>query len=95
MMVSESQFSLLAGGRLANQAQHFTALGVTPRGFLGEQAPPVDVHFKDTAGRLNQSHLSVRICIADLGRQTGGPWFVISNDAVFNRDCHGVNDSRA
>jgi hypothetical protein len=82
------QFSLLGGGRLANQAHDFTAFGVPLRGFLGEDPPPIDVHFKDTAGRLNQSHLSVRVGIANLGRQTGGPWFVVSDDAVFNRDGH-------
>jgi len=28
--------------------------------------------------------------IADFGRQTGGPRFVVSDDAVFDCDGHGV-----
>ena len=63
--------------------------------FLGEHTLSVDTHFKDTTGRLYQLDLSVGVAIAYLGRQTGGPWFVVSDDAEFDGDGHGVNDSRA
>ena len=87
---------MLAGGSpLANQPQHFARLGVALGAFLGEDAASVDVHFEDAAGRLNQAHFSMRKRAADFGRQTGGPWFVVSNDAVFDCDGHVVNDSRA
>ena len=65
------------------------------RAFLGEDAAPVDVDFENAAGGLNQPHFSMRKGAADFGRQTGGPWFVVSNDAVFDCDGHVVNDSRA
>ena len=64
-------------------------------GFLGEHALPIDVHLKDTAGGLNQPDLTVGVCFTNFGRQTGGPWFVVSDDAEFDGDGHGVNDSRA
>ena len=58
-------------------------------GFLGEDALAVDLDFKDAAGRLDQAHFGVGKGIPDLGRQTGGPRFVVSDDAVFDRDGHG------
>lgn len=55
----------------------------------------VEIHFEHTAGGLHQPDLSVRVGIPDFGRQTGGPWLVVSDDAEFDRDGHGLNDSRA
>lgn len=104
MMVSESsgtrrrwksQFSLRSGDCLANQPQDLARLGVTFGRFLGEHAFPVDGHFEDTTRGLNQPNLSMGVGIAQLGRQTGGPWLVVSDDAEFDGDGHGVNDSRA
>jgi hypothetical protein len=62
---------------------------------FGKNAAPVDLHFKRAAGGLDQLHVDVRIGLADFGRQTGGAWLVVSDDAVFDRDAHVVNDSRA
>ena len=64
-------------------------------GFLGEHTPAVEIDFEHTAGGLNQANLSVGVRLVNLGRQTGGPWLVVSDDAEFDRDRHGVNDSRA
>ena len=64
-------------------------------GFLGEHTLAVEIYFEDTAGGLNQANLSVGVSLANLGRQTGGPWLVVSDDAEFDGDGHGVNDSRA
>src|SRR5437773_1720414 len=92
------QFSPLLRKRarcLANQPQHFTGFGVAHRRLFGEYVAPVDVHLEDAARRLDQPHFSMRKRIADLGRQTGGPRLVVSDDAVFDCDGHGVNDSRA
>lgn len=86
---------LFAGSPLTNEPNDFALFGVALRPFLGVDAAPVDVHFKDAAGGLNQPHFSMREDAADFGRQTGGPWFVVSDDAVFNCDGHVVNDSRA
>jgi hypothetical protein len=77
------------------QAQDLSRLGVALGRLLGENAPPVDLDFKDAARGLDQPYFGLWKCAADLGRQTGGPRFVISNDAVFDRDGHVVNDSRA
>ena len=56
---------------------------------------PVHFYLEHAAGRLYQLHVSVGVGFADLGRQTGGPGLVVSDDAVFDRHTHGVNDSRA
>jgi hypothetical protein len=85
----------LAGGRLSDQRDDFAGLGVAFRVFLGVHAPAVHLDLEDASGGLNQSHFSVGKCVADLGRQTGGPRFVVSDDAVFDGDGHVVNDSRA
>jgi hypothetical protein len=65
------------------------------QGLLREDATPVDLHLEHAARRLNQLHVSVGVGLADLGRQTGGPGLVVSDDAVFDGDAHAVNDSCA
>jgi hypothetical protein len=56
--------------------------------FFGEDEAAVHDHLEHTAGRLNQLHVGVRECATQLGRQTGGPGLVVSNDAVFDRHAH-------
>jgi hypothetical protein len=68
---------------------------VPPDGLLGEHAASVDLNLEHTAGRLDQLHVGVGVGFADLGRQTGGSRLVVSDDAVFDRHAHVVNDSRA
>jgi hypothetical protein len=62
---------------------------------LGKDAAPVDFDLEHAARRLDQFHVGVRVGLPDLGRQTGGPGLVVSDDAVLDRDTHSVNDSRA
>jgi hypothetical protein len=52
---------------------------------------PAAVHFdlEDPARRFDQFDLGIGESTADLGRQTGGPGLVVSDDAEFNRDSHG------
>jgi hypothetical protein len=38
----------------------------------------------------DQFYLCRREVVAYLGRQTGGPWFVVSKSAVFDADFHAV-----
>lgn len=38
----------------------------------------------------DQLHLRRWILALDLGRQTDGPWLVVSKRAVFDRDGHGL-----
>jgi hypothetical protein len=80
---------------LANQPKDFTRLGVALQGFLGEDPAPIHVHLEHASGGLDQAHVGIGEGISDFGRQTGGPWFVVSDDAVFDGDGHVVNDSRA
>jgi hypothetical protein len=55
---------------------------------LGEHAAPVHLDFEHATRRLDQLHVGVRVGLADLGRQTGGPRLIVSDDAVFDRDAH-------
>ena len=80
---------------LPHQPHDFSTLGVASHRLLGENAATVDVHFKHAARRLDQLHFGVWVGRANFGRQTGGPWLVVSDDAVFDRNAHVVNDSRA
>jgi hypothetical protein len=80
---------------LLHQPQHFAGLRMASQGLLREDATPVDLHLEHAARRLNQLHVSVGVGLADLGRQTGGPGLVVSDDAVFDGDAHAVNDSCA
>lgn len=80
---------------LPDQTQHFTGLGVPSLDFLREHTAPVDLHFEYPTGGLDQFELGLRMRLAYLGRQTGGPRLVVSNDAVFDRHAHGGNDSGA
>jgi hypothetical protein len=80
---------------LLDESEHFGGLGVAAKGLLGEDAAPVDLNLEHAAGRLDELHVGVRIGLTKFRRQTGGPRLVVSDDAVFDRHTHGVNDSRA
>jgi len=68
---------------------------VSAHGLFGEYALALHFDVEDPAGGLDELDLRVRKGAADLGRQTGGPGFVVSNDAVLNGYAHVVNDSGA
>jgi hypothetical protein len=82
-------------GDLPHQPHDFSGLGVTSHRLFGENAATVHLHLEHAARRLDQLHVGVGVGLADFGRQTGGSWFVVSDDAVFDRNTHAVNDSRA
>ena len=79
---------MLRGNRALHQAKHFSRLRVPPYGLLGEDPAPIHLDLEHTAGRLDQFHVGVRVDLPDLGRQTGGPGLVVSDDAVFDRYSH-------
>ena len=83
------------GAGLPQQPHDFPGLGVTFEGFLGEDAPSFQLDLEHPAGRLDQPDLGLRKRYPNLGRQTGGPGFIVSDDAEFDRDAHGGNDSGA
>jgi hypothetical protein len=57
--------------------------------FLRKHPSAVHFHLEDAAGRFDELDFRVRKGLADLGRQTGGPGLIVSDDAEFNGDAHG------
>jgi hypothetical protein len=45
---------------------------------------------EDPAGAFDQLDRQVGKTRLELGRQPGGPWLIVSNDAVGDLDLHGV-----
>jgi len=84
-----------ARGGFLDQADHLARCGVSAHGLFRKHALAVHFDVEDTAGGLDELYLRVREGAADLGRQTGGPGFVVSNDAVLDGYAHVVNDSGA
>jgi len=84
-----------ARGGFLDEADDFARCRVSAECLLGEHALAVHLDLEDAAGGLDELDLRVRKGAADLGRQTGGPGFVVSNDAVFDGYTHVVNDSGA
>jgi hypothetical protein len=80
---------------LPQQPDDFPRLGVTLEGFLGEDATPIRLDFEDPARRLDQPHFRLRERRPNLGRQTGSPRFIVSDDAELDGHAHGGNDSGA
>ena len=60
-----------------------------------EDAAAVHLDLEGAARRLDQLDLRLGEGLVNLGRQTGGPGLVVSDDAVFDRDTHAENDSGA
>ena len=58
---------------------------VPPAGLLGEDQLAVDLDLEHAAGRGDQPDLGVGEGLLQLGRQTGGPGLVVSDDAVLDR----------
>ena len=86
-------FTLSQG--LLDQPQHLARLGVASQSLLGEDPATVHIHLEYASRGLDEFDLGVRVSLPNLGRQTGGPRLVVSNDAVLDRHLHSVNVSRA
>src|SRR5260370_37525908 len=86
-------FTLSQG--LLDQPQHLARLGVASQSLLGEDPAPVHIHLEYASGGLDEFDLGVWVYLPNLGRQTGSPRLVVSNDAVLDGDLHSVNVSRA
>jgi len=71
-----------------DQREHLSRSRVASEGLLGEDDPAVHRHLEDPSGGWDQLDVGVGPFPAELGRQTGGPWLVISDDAVLDRDTH-------
>jgi hypothetical protein len=55
---------------------------------LGEYENTILHDFEHTPTPLQQLDRCVGICFSNLGCQTGGPGFVVSNDAIADSDVH-------
>src|SRR5437660_12923924 len=73
---------------LLDQPQDLARLRMAAERLLGNHPALVDFDFEHPARGLDQLHLGVGVGFANLGRQTGGPRFVVSDDAVLDRDVH-------
>ena len=74
---------------LTHQTEHLAGLGMPAEGGLGENQPPVDRDLEAPSVRRDDLHRR-KLCLErlqQLGRQTGGPLGVVSDDAVL--DAHG------
>jgi hypothetical protein len=80
---------------LPQEPHDFPGLGVTLEGFLGEDAAAIQLDFEHPARRLDQPDFCLWKHHLDLGRQTGGPGFIVSDDAELDGHAHGGNDSGA
>jgi hypothetical protein len=80
---------------LLEEAQNLAGRGMPAERLLGEHLAPVHLDLEHASRRLDELHCCLRVRLADLGRQTGGPGFVVSNDAVFDHYAHTVYNSRA
>jgi len=78
-----------------DQPQDLARLRVASQPLLGEDPAPIHVHLEYAARGLDELDFGVRVGLPNLGRQTGGPRLVVSNDAVLDGHMHIVNDSRA
>ena len=72
-----------------NQTDDLARLCVAAQSLLGENAPTIHFDFERAPRGLNQLDLGGGEFLADLGRQTGGPGLIVSDDAEFDRDAHG------
>jgi len=57
---------------------------------LLEDGNAVADDLEPTAARGEELHLRAGNLLTQLGRQTGGPWLVVSNGAVLDGDVHDV-----
>jgi hypothetical protein len=81
-----ASLSLAASGE---QSQHLAGLSVSSCLRFLEDRSAVLEHFKPATLRRDELHIGVGILLPDLGRQTDGPRFVVSDRAVLYLDRHG------
>lgn len=62
---------------------------MTPELLLGEQERVIEAHLEDPATGRDEPYLSVGEVLSKGGRQTDGPWFVVSDRAEFDGQAHG------
>ena len=78
-------------GRVPHQSHDLSRLGVSPERLLGENEATVYRHVEYPARGLDQADLGIGKGLFQLSRQTGGSGLIVSNDAVLDRDEHGLS----
>jgi hypothetical protein len=76
------------GAGLPQQPDHLALVGMALQRLLREYAAAVHLYLEHAARRLDELDLRLRKCLADLGRQTGSPWLIVSDDAEFDGHAH-------
>ena len=76
-----------------NQTDDLARLRVAAQSLLGENAPSVHFDLERASRGLDQLDLGGGEFLANLGRQTGGPGLIVSDDAEFDRDAHDARIS--
>jgi hypothetical protein len=59
-----------------------------PAGLLGEDQLPVHRDLEHATRGWDEAYVRVREGLLQLGRQTGGPRLVVSDDAILDRHLH-------
>ena len=71
-----------------NQSDDFTRLCMAARRRLGKHQPVVHGHLEPPTGRWDELDARARELPGKLGRQTGGPGLVVSDDAILDDGAH-------
>ena len=61
---------------------------MTPDRLLGEDEIAIHRHLEYPTGRLDKADLGIRVGLLQLGRQTGSPRFVVSDNAILDHHLH-------
>ena len=80
-------------GRGPEKCDNLALLGMPPQPGLFINWSAVLEHLEPAAGTGHQCDLRGRKLTRKLGRQTGGPWLVVSNRAVFDGNLHWARRS--
>ena len=72
----------------AHDVRDLPVIRESPQSALGKNQIAVDRDLEDPVLALDQAHIRAKL-VAQLSRQPGGAWLVVSNDAIFNGDVHG------
>ena len=70
-----------------NRLCYLTRIGKPACLPLREDQLPIDLDLEDTVFAFDQACVRPEF-VAELSRQPGGAWLVVSNDAVFDGDIH-------
>ena len=73
--------------QLPNRPCHLTRIGKPAYLPLREDQLPIDLDLEDTVFAFDQARVRSEF-VAELSRQPGGAWLVVSNDAIFDGDVH-------